>query len=182
MGIAAGLELHRDAVLAHLAQSKFALTEQEVQELETDAVSAMPKVMARVFFESQVSMQKFLAQAVPGMVQQFQHVAKANQDAEQMFFSANKALDINNPSHRAAAIRIATVYRQANPQIPMQQLIAEVGSMVTAALKLNGHAKPAVVANPPRGGTPFRPAVGGSGAAPNPEPASEWSGLGQQYD
>jgi hypothetical protein len=187
MGIAAGLEANRDAVLAHLAQTKFALTEADVQELETDVVSAVPKIMSRIFFESQVSMQKFLAQAVPGMVRQYNTVNRANEDAEQMFFSAHKALDVNNPTHRATAVRIASIYRQANPDIPLQQLIAEVGPMVTAALKLNGHAPTpgrSVAAAPqmPRGGTPFRPAVGGSGGAPTPEPVNEWAGLGQTFD
>lgn len=181
MGIAAGLEANRDVVLAHLAETKFALTDQDIQELETDVVSAVPRIMSRVFFESQVSMQKFLAQAVPGMVKQFQTVTKANDDAERMFFSAHKGLDVNNPSHRAAAVRIASVYRQANPNIPLQQLIAEVGPMVSAALKLNGGMRPPA-AQTPRGGTPFRPAVGGSGASPNTEPVNEWAGLGRNYD
>jgi hypothetical protein len=181
MGIAAGLEFHRDAVLAHLAQTKFALTDQDIQELETDVVAAVPKIMSRAFFESQVSMQKFLAQAVPGMVKQFQAVTRANDDAEKMFFDAHKVLDIKNPSHRAAAVRIATTYRQANPNIPLQQLIAEVGPMVAATLRLNGATRPAA-ATQPRGGTPFRPAVGGSGAPPIAETVNEWAGLGKNYD
>jgi hypothetical protein len=180
MGIAAGLEANREAVMAHLAQTKFALTDQDIQELETDVVSAVPRIMSRVFFESQVSMQKFLAQAVPGMVKQLQTVVKANDDAERMFFSANKGLDANNPSHRAAAIRIASAYRQANPNIPLQQLISEVGQMVSVALKVNGGVRSPQVQ--PRGGTPFRPAVGGAGAAPNSEPVNEWAGLGRNYD
>jgi hypothetical protein len=125
-------------------------------------------------------MQKFLAQAVPGMVKQLQTVVKANDDAERMFFSANKGLDANNPSHRAAAIRIASAYRQANPDIPLQQLISEVGQMVSVALKVNGRSP--TQSQTPRGGTPFRPAVGGSGAAPNSEPVNEWAGLGRNYD
>jgi hypothetical protein len=116
------------------------------------------------------------------MVKQFQTVTRANDDAERTFFAAHKALDINNPSHRAAAVRIATVYRQANPGIPMQQLIAEVGPMVSMALKLNGSAPRPAAATSPRGGTPFRPAVGGSGAAPTAEAPNEWMGLGMNFD
>jgi hypothetical protein len=183
--IAEGLEANRDAIIAHLAQAKFALTEADIKDLDTDVTVAVPKLLARVFLESQVSMQKFLAQAVPGMLKQYNTVSSANTAAEKQFFTAHPALDINNPQHRAAAVRIATVYRQANPNIPLNQLIAEVGPMVMTALQLaptaaqpTGHP-----AAPPRGGVPFRPAVnGGGGVSPAAEPANEWAGLGRDYD
>jgi hypothetical protein len=182
--IAEGLEANRDAVMAHLATSKFALTPEEVQEVETDAVAAIPKLLSRVFLESQIAMQKFLAQAVPGMVKQFNTVSGANEAAEKQFFDTHRALDINNPQHRATAVRIATVYRQANPNIPLKQLIAEVGPMVMAALQMNGgvRAPTAPVANG-RSPLPFRPAVGGGGGvSPQPEPPNPWEGMGRHYD
>lgn len=185
--IAEGLEANRDAVIAHLASSKFALSEAEVQELDTDVMTAVPKLLSRVFLESQMSMQKFLAQAVPGMVKQFNTVTSANTKAEDAFFAAHKALDVNNPQHRATAVRIATVYRQANPNIPLNQLIAEVGPMVMAALRVNappvqtpsGISAPALPKN--TGG--FRPAVnGGGGVSPQPSPGNPWEGLGRSFD
>lgn len=179
--IAEGLEANRDAVIAHLAQTKFALSEEDIKDLDTDVVAAVPKFLARVFLESQVSMQKFLAQAVPGMVKQYNTVTSANDTAEKQFFSAHKALDINNPQHRATTVRIATIYRQANPNIPLKQLIDEVGPMVMAALKVNGGAQAAPTA--PRSAPAFRPAVnGGGGLSPSQEPANEWAGLGREYD
>jgi hypothetical protein len=180
--IAEGLEANRDAVMAHLATSKFALTPEEVQEVETDAVAAIPKLLSRVFLESQIAMQKFLAQAVPGMVKQFNTVSSANESAEKQFFSTHPALDINNPQHRAAAVRIATVYRQANPNIPLKQLIAEVGPMVMATLQMNGGVRPPAAPNG-RSPPPFRPAVGGGGGvSPQPEPQNPWEGMGRHYD
>lgn len=79
------------------------------------------------------------------------------------------------------------MYRQANPGIPLDQLIAEVGPMVMATLKIaQGAPAPAAqLAAPalPRGGTPFRPAVNGGGGAPiAQEAANPWSGLGVNYD
>lgn len=183
--IAEGLEANREAVLAHLATSKFALSEAETQEIDTDVLAAIPKLLSRVFLESQVSMQKFLAQAVPGMIKQFNTVSSANDDAEKKFFSVHKALDVNNPQHRSTAVRIATVYRQANPGIPLDQLIAEVGPMVMATLRVNAPPPAQASAQPasPRGGTPFRPAVnGGGGVSPQPAPSNPWEGLGQTYD
>jgi hypothetical protein len=181
--IAEGLEANRDAVIAHLAQAKFALSEADIKDLDTDVTVAVPKLLARVFLESQVSMQKFLAQAVPGMMKQYNTVTSANDGAEKRFFEAHKALDMNNPQHRATTVRIASIYRQANPTIPLDQLIQEVGPMVMAALRVNGAAaQPGAQPSAPRGGVPFRPAVGGGGGPPTSEPVSEWAGLGKEYD
>jgi hypothetical protein len=160
------------------------LSEDDIKDLDTDVTVAVPKLLARVFLESQVSMQKFLAQAVPGMMKQYNAVTSANDGAEKRFFDAHKALDINNPSHRATTVRIASIYRQANPGIPLDQLIQEVGPMVMAALRVNGSVPATNGAGtaPPRGGVPFRPAVGGGGGPPTNEPVNEWSGLGREYD
>jgi hypothetical protein len=181
--IAEGLEANRDAVVAHLAQAKFALSEEDIKDLDTDVTVAVPKLLARVFLESQISMQKFLAQAVPGMVKQYNTVTSANDSAEKDFFAAHPALDINNPQHRATTVRIATVYRQANPTIPLKQLIAEVGPMVMTALRVNGGGQAAGASAPARSPPAFRPAVnGGGGLSPSPEPVNEWAGLGREYD
>lgn len=189
VGIAAAIEQNRDAVIAHLAETKFALSEADIQELDTDVTKAVPKLLARAFMESQIAMQRFLAQSVPGMIEKFQTVTKANGDAESKFFDAHKALglDPNNAQHRATASRFATIYRQANPGIKLDQLIAEVGPMVAASLRVQPGAPapqiPGAPAAGPRGGTPFRPAVnGGGGAPPVPEPANQWAGLGQDFE
>jgi hypothetical protein len=187
LGIASGIEANRDAIVAHLAQSKFALSEEDIKDLDTDVTVAVPKLLARVFLESQVSMQRFLAQAVPGMMQKYNKVTSANEGAEKKFFDSHKALDRNNPQHREAVVRMATVYRQANPGIPLDQLIQEVGPMVMAALRVS-----AVASAPPssaarqhggRSPPPFTPAVnGGGGLSPTTEPPNEWAGLGREYD
>jgi len=176
------MEANRDAVLAHLAQTKFALSEDDIKDIETDVVATVPKLLARVFMESQMSMQRFLAQSVPGMVKQFQTVTTANSEAERKFFDTHKALDINNQQHRQTAVRLATLYRQANPNMPLEQLIQEVGPVVMAAVKVNAPA--ASQTTPQRGGSPpFRPAVnGGGGSSPVAEPQSEWAGMGANYD
>ena len=187
VSIANAIEQNRSEVMAHLAQTKFALSPEDITELETDVVAAVPKIMSRVFIEAQMSMQRFLAQALPGMINQHSTVTKANNDAESKFFDTHKELDIKNPQHRQTAVRIASIYRKANPTIPLDQLIQEVGPMVKAALRINGVA-PAAAAPPqipgqPRGGVGFRPAVnGGGGSSPAPAEANPWSGLGQNFD
>jgi hypothetical protein len=184
LSIATAIEGNRDAILAHLATTRFALTEEDLNSIETDVGTAVPKLLAKVFLEGQVAMQKFLAQAVPGMIQKHTSVSRANDDAEAKFFEAHKALglDKNNAQHRTAATRIATVYRQSNPGIPLEQLIQEVGPMVALAVKLGTTSQP-VPPGQPKGGVPFRPAVnGGGGSSPAPAPEGEWAGLGRDYD
>lgn len=193
VGIATALEANRDAAIAHLAQTRFALSQEDIAELEDNAAVFVPKMMARVLHESQVSMMKFLAQSVPGMMQKFQTVTTANTAAEDQFFATHKnlGLDKSNMEHRKAAFRIASIYRKANPDIPLEQLMADVGPMVALSLKLplvpgaqvpgqpSGNLQPAPTARP----TGFRPAVnGGGGAPPVPEAGNEWSGLGQEFD
>lgn len=186
VSIANALEQNRNEVMAHLAQTKFALSPEDITELETDVVAAVPKIMSRVFLEAQMSMQKFLAQALPGMMKQYSTVTQANNDAETKFFDTHKELDIKNPQHRQTAIRIASIYRKANPTIPLDQLIREVGPMVKMALNVNAAppaATPLQIPGQPRGGTGFRPAVnGGGGSSPAPAEANPWSGLGQNFD
>ena len=172
-------------MIAHLAQAKFALSEEDIRELDADVTVAVPKLLARAFLESQIASQKFLAQAVPAMIKQFNTVTGANESAEKQFFTAHPGLNVNDPTHRATAVRIATIYRQANPNIPLPQLIQEVGPMVMAALQVKAQAAPVRPGQPilPRGGVPFRPAVnGGGGSSPATEPPNEWAGLGQTYD
>lgn len=181
--IAEGLEANREAVIAHLAQSKFALSEEDIKALDTDVTVAVPQLLARVFLESQMSMQKFLAQAVPGMVKQYNTVSRANDDAEEKFFNAHRALDRNNPQHRATTVRIASLYRQANPGIPLDQLIREVGPMVMAALQVNAPPAQAGAAPARPKAAAFVPAVnGGGGMIPTPAESSPWEGLGRDYD
>lgn len=190
VGIAEAMHANRNEVISALAQDRFALSQEDLAEFETDIATAIPKFAARVMLESQISMMKFLSQAVPGMIQRHGNVSKANNEAESEFFETHKSLglDSKNDDHRQLAFRMASLYRQANPNMPMKQLIAEVGPMVAASLQANGKltvpvATPAAPVAQPRGGTPFRPAVnGGGGASPAPAQQSEWAGLGANYD
>lgn len=186
VAIAEAMAANRDSVIAHLAQDRFALSPEDIQELEENAAAFVPKMMARVAYEAQVSMMKFLAQSVPGMVKQYNTVQKANTEAEDKFFSAHEKLGLkkSDPKHREVAFRMASLYRQANPQMPLEQLIAEVGPIVAAAVQAQAPAAPAAPSAPPSfRPAPFTPAVnGGGGMSPTPAPTSPWEGMGANYD
>ena len=189
--MAAAMEQNAPALIEHLASTRFALSQEEMQAIETDAVGAIPKLLARVHLESHIAMQKYLAQAVPGMIQRHTQVSTANSEAENKFFDTHKAagLDKNNPQHRAAAVRVAKMYRQMYPQASLDQLISDIGPMVAKAVGAQASAQtpqPQVPGQPPIVAQPFRPAVnGGGGAIPQPNAqiaGDDWSGLGQEFD
>lgn len=192
VGMAAAMEQNAPALIQHLAETRFQLTPEEVQEVETDAVAAIPKLLAKVHLHSQIAMQRFLAQAVPGMIQRHTQVSTANSEAENKFFDTHKALglDKTNTQHRQAAVRLAKMYRQMYPQAPLDQLIQDIGPMVVKAVgAVPGAPQPQAQAQAPgtvmAGGVPFRPAVNGGGV-PVPQQAPQtdnpWSGMGATYD
>lgn len=182
VGIVTAMEQSRDAVIAHLAESRFALTETDIAELESNAAVAVPKLLARAMYETQTTMYRFLAQAVPGMIERHQTVAKANSSAEEKFFTTHKdlGLKMDDPKHREVATRMAKAYKQMNPQVTLDQMISDIGPMVAMALKLSPIPNQPTPPNPRM--PAFRPAVGGGGASPAPADANEWAGLGQDFD
>lgn len=186
VGVALAMDQSRDAVIAHLASTKYQLSEAEIAELESDAAAAVPKLLAKVQHETLTTMYRFLAQAVPGMIQKHSTVTTANDKAEEQFFAAHKGLGLkmDDPSHRKTATRIATIYRKSNPEMSLEQLIADVGPMVAASLKLQPVSQVPAVPGAPKMPA-FRPAVGGGGGpAQTPAPAAqdEWSHLGQDHE
>lgn len=189
LALADSLEQHRDAALAHLADTRFKLSEEEITELETDAAKAVPKLLARAFLESQTQMMRFVAQAIPQMFQQQTRVQSANRSAEEKFFAAHKELDINNPQHKQTVAQYAIAFRQANPQASLDDVIKNVGVMAKTILGVTAAPASAAAPSPPGlpanapAPVPFRPAVG-SGAPANPIPASDnpWAGMSQDYE
>lgn len=189
LALAQSIEQHRDAAIEHLAKTRFALSEAELAELETDVTAAVPKLLSRVFLEAQVNSMKFLAQAIPQMFQQQTRVSKANGDAEKKFFESHKELDINNPQHKQLVAQYAIAFRQVNPQATLDEVIKQVGVMAKTALGVAAApaaTTPTAPALPPGApaAMPFRPAVGSGAppATPVPVDNNPWSGMAGNFD
>lgn len=197
--IAAAMTQNRDAVIDHLAKSgRFAVTPEELQGLEEDAATTLPKIMARTFVEAHTSMMNFVAQAVPQMIQRGVQQQVRIQRNESEFYAAWKGKGIDRNTHHEVVGRYARAYRQANPTATKQQLIASVGAMVLAELGLplsqpNSGAPPSPPVAPtngsraaPRAVQPFTPAVGGGAGQPRQpaeaQPGDEWSGFAGEYE
>lgn len=184
--IAESLLQNSDALIQHLAESEFKLSPEDVEALETDAPKHIPTLLARAFFKTQVNMYQQLSRVIPAMVQQMQTVQQRNGANEGKFYA--KWPDLKPELHGPIVRRYATVYRQANPQATLDQMIEDLGPMVMMAAKV----QPSQQAQPGNGvqtpppamrpvsrvpSSPFRPAVGGASA---PQPSADdnpWAGL-----
>lgn len=164
---------NKQAAIDHLAASTFALTSAEIEALETDAVGTIPKLLSRAVVETQAMTLQHLARSVPLMIQNYLKVSQANSENESAFYS--KWPSIKPAEHGELVKRVAQTYRQANPSIPMEQMITDVGTIVMQLAKLqpSAAAHPGNGSRPPQS-SPFVPASGGTAAAPQPVEETPW--------
>lgn len=184
-GLVNQLVQHREAVLDALAGDRFKLSEAETKALDTDAVGAIPRVMARVYYEAMQSTLLHIQNLVPQTVQRVLQAQKANDEVENAFYAKFSALD--RSKHAQDVAQFAQLMRQSNPQISRDDLFAMVGAAVMAKYGLT--AQPAPVANgngaaPPRPAqpAPFVPAKPGVSVKTTPEPESPWAGMAMDFD
>lgn len=179
-----------EAFSEHLAQQpEFKLSEADIEAINSDVVTAIPKLMARTFVRAQASALSQMDRVIPAMVERFMKLSKAREASEGKFYA--RWPSINKAEHQAVVDRLAQTYRKENPQAPLQQMVEELGPLVMMVAKIapttqqpNGTGGPpaaASVRKPPA--TPFQPAVGGSASPPaQAEPQNAWLGYGAQED
>ena len=176
---------NRDAILGELANKRFALSPAEREELETNAVGAIPKIMARVYFDAYTSAMHYLNQNVPTMISS--HIAEAQKDteAESSFYEAWPGID--KSKYADDVLSFATTYRQLNPKASLQDAIRFTGSAIVAKYGLQNASRAAQAAVPGKNsrgrGAPFAPAAGGrTTVAPVVDNGNPWDGLGMNFD
>lgn len=181
--VAQGLVQHEEALINHLAETEFKLSQQDLEALESDAPSHIPKLLARGYFKAQVNLMNQIGRLVPQMVQKQMQVMRRNMENENRFYS--RWPEIDRVKHAPLLKRYATVYRQANPQATIDQMIEDVGPMVMMAAKVPARAQGAPGAAPTGNGarppqpTPFVPALGGPAAPPAAVEEDPWAGMHQ---
>jgi hypothetical protein len=165
-----------------LAAERFKLSPEEVSALDTDAVAAIPHVMARVYYEAMQSTLLHIQNMVPQVVMNMIKVQKQNDDVENAFYGRFKALD--RTKHHGDVVQFAQMLRGTNPQISQEDLFAMIGAAVMAkhqlqapAQGMNGNA--ALRQSQP---APFVPAAPGSSVRIIPETDTPFSGLGKDWD
>jgi hypothetical protein len=190
--IAERLAANRDTIINDLAGNRFkvALTEGETKALEEDAIKALPSILSRLgaqlYYEMAMTSLNQIQNFVPQLAQQTVQSTSQFDRAENNFFAKWSNIDRNNADHVRATAFFSDSFRKQNPSATEQQAIDEVGRMVSAYLGLPAPQaqRSATPARPNGAPRPFAPAGGGgvAPAAPRTTAASDWSGMGQDFD
>lgn len=182
-GLVQQLAVHRDAVLDGLAADRFKLSPEEIKAVDTDAVAAIPRIMARTYYEAMQSTLLHINNMVPQMVLNTIRAQRASDQIEDAFYGQFKALD--RLKHGGDVQTFAKMMRATNPKITQQDLFAMVGAAVMGKYGLqNVPAAPGGNGATPRTPQPppFVPAPPGASVKVIPEPESPWAGLGKDFD
>lgn len=173
------------ALVDHMATNDFALSQQDIEALETDAPAHIPKLLARAYVKTMANTMAQMNRVIPAMVQKITAVQKRNTENEGKFYSRWPMID--RAQHGETVARLARTYRQMNPSASLDQMVEELGPVVMMTAKIplsatavasNGAAAPPT-RTPPQG---FRPALPGTTAPPNAPVQDPWSGLAGHTD
>jgi hypothetical protein len=181
----------KEAELFQKILPAFELSPEIVAEMETDAVRAVPKVLAKTFMHSVSTSLRYMQQIVPQMIARELAKAKASTDVEKAFFGKFSQLDA--AKHGKDIVAFAQMFRQQNPQMTQDELFTRVGA---ATMAMHGivpgvppAASPGVVSVTPIAPSapavaPFVPAQGGTVVAANPVAGqpSGFAGMGLDFD
>lgn len=127
------LEEYRKNAVGKL-ESYFALDQSAADELTTDPVVAVPKLMAKVMFETIQATMQSVQHFLPQMIEQHTVRQASAKDAEDKFFSSWPKLDrkVHNDYIRQAA----SIYRQMKPGASLDEIIRDVGAQAMVAFKI----------------------------------------------
>jgi hypothetical protein len=178
-----GFKTNYNELSTWASQNLFALTKEDAEALETNAVQVIPQLMGRVYTSALQAATNLIKNFVPEMVNsgvlgQQQRAAKAA-EALGAFYQANPHLNANQ--HGAAVEKWARFFRGANPQASRQEAIAFVGRAVSAEFSLApGAGNGAQLRRP----APFAPAHPGARVNPGSrtEPHDPYAGMEDEYD
>lgn len=179
------LEARRVEVIDALASERFALSKEEEQALEMDAVEAIPRLLANVYLEAVKATINHVNTMVPHMIDQRIHQKAAQQSTEGAFFKQFPAIDSKKFGNEVRTF--ADAFTASNPAISQEDLFALVGAAVMSRNNLVATAAPNGVdpispAVPKPSKQPFVPAGQGAAVQVEPEPENPFAGLGQVFD
>jgi hypothetical protein len=173
------------ALTGWLAQNVYQLSDAEKAALDTDAVGAIPALLARGHLESTKNTLKLISTLVPQMVQaqvaEFNSRQTKSKEALSDFYKAWPSL--KSGEHDPLVGQFSKMFRQQNPGATRAEAIKFVGAAISAHLGIspsagNGSASPAASASPP-----FAPARPGARQISSiPVDQTPFAGLGQEFD
>lgn len=181
--IVEGLTTNAKALQEHLAANVYSLTAEEKVALDTDAVAAIPGIMARVHMEGAKSTLKQIQAFVPKMVEAaFERLTQTKEkgkEATDEFYKAFPKLEASK--HAADVDLFAKAFRSLNPKASRQEAIQFVGNAIHAKFGIPTGPVPA-----PNGGLqtppPFAPARPGARQMNSQVVDDAFGGLGADHE
>lgn len=164
--IEAAYQQYEANILPQLEQ-RYALSEEQLAELEENPGQAIPKIAARIHYQAQVAAYTGVMSQMPRIVHTMIVRERSIQQAEERFYSRWPQLR-EHESHVNATLQ---TYRRANPKATMQDMIERAGAMAMVSLGLDPRTQEQQqqeqqAAETTTAAAPARPAgTGGSGAA-----------------
>lgn len=186
-GAIAQVLMQNEAIaIQHVADTLFKLSNEEIEALENDTVSAIPKLLAKGMVKGQLNMLQQLSRLIPAMISKHGETMSRHASNESKFYS--RWPDLKRDIHGPMVLKYGAVYRQMHPDATLETMIEDLGPMVMMAAKVqpgvasNGNhgAKPGPTK---RGGpqpSPFIPA-GAVGAGAIPQHAPELSAIESMF-
>jgi hypothetical protein len=177
---------NRDAIIAHLADSRFKLSKEESDLLDVDANAGIQKIAARVYYEATTStlnlLDRFVKQELPQLLEQHVQSTQTYRAAEDDFYKEWPNLD--RASDEKTVNQYANIYRQANPTATKADAIKAVGTIVSAILNKPKASVAATAPAKPNGPKPFTPASGAARVVSTQQvPAADpFAGLGREFE
>lgn len=173
MSLAGALVQNRAVVEAEVARQLFTLSPEEIDGLETNAVEMVPKLLARTYVAAQTAMLQQMGRLMPAMMERQQQQSQRYRTNEAKFYDRWKGL--SPEKHGAIVTRYATVLRQANPQLTLEQMIEQLGPLVHQVTGVPIGAPQTSAAHPPAA---FAPAMAGAVGHPQPVDPGDFAFMG----
>lgn len=152
-----------------LAKTHYRLSQEQIDELDTNPVEMLPKVMAKVYLDAVTATMAQINANFPRLVNEVLERNKVGDAREQQFFEAWPDLKGEAPT----VLRIAGAYRQMNPNATTDDFIREVGAQAMVTLRkpipgmANGNGAPPII--PAKAFKPAAATPPSTGAAPPPK-------------
>jgi hypothetical protein len=127
-------EKHRATILPKL-EELYKLTDDEAEEVRADPSIALPKLAARLHFETTQAALNSVLGVLPGIIEQINHTQKAYAENEDRFYG--RWADLKKPEYQETVMSSVRAYKAANPRATQQEVIERAGLMAMLTLGLN---------------------------------------------
>lgn len=164
------LQKDEKTAVQHVAETMFKLSAEEIEALESNTVEVIPQLLAKGFVKAQMNMFQQMSRMIPAMMQKQTQMMQKHSENENKFYA--RWPDLKKDQHGNLVMQYASVYRQMNPSVSLEEMIEAVGPMVMMAAKVQPSLRPASPGAPaavngvrPAQPSPFVPAGAASGGA-----------------